>query len=648
MNAKKTAEQILREVGGKDNVQYLTHCVTRLRFNLKSMDQVDEQKVKNISGVVGVVNKGGQFQVIIGQEVVTVYNELQKLGDFSSGAGADKKEEPEEKKGIVNQVLDTIAGIFSPIMAIIAGAGMIKALLSILALVNAIDKSGNLYYFLSFIADASYYFLPIYLACSAAKKFHCNQFMAMLMGGILLHPNLSALKETADVVSVLGIPVKMVTYSSSVIPIILIVFALSYVEKFVEKITPSVIKFIAKPLLTILIMSPIALVVLGPLGSIIGDGLVSLLLSIEKIAPWILPTVIGAFMPFLVMTGMHYSLLPAYVNSLSSLGYETIIGPGNLPSNIGQGTAALCVAVKTKNKEFRQLAVSSGITALLGVTEPALFGVNLRLKKPLIATTIGGGLGGLYAGITGVQRYGGGGAGLAAIGLYVGEDSRNVINALIAALIAFVVTFAIQWYLGFEDIPEEAAEVDALPAGAAAGNQTVSKAAVSGGSEAQVSETRAQRADSAEADNHIYSPLEGNLIPLSEVNDEVFSSGMMGDGAAVKPSVGKLYAPADGTVTVVFETKHAIGMTADNGAEILMHVGIDTVELKGKYFTAHTEPGAVVKKGDLLLEFDVEAIAKAGYDTVTPVLISNSSDYAKTEVKQAGPVLPGEAVITLG
>ncbi|MGN0975526.1 MAG: PTS transporter subunit EIIC, partial [Gemmiger sp.] len=428
--------------------------ISRLRFNLKSLDHVDEARVKQVPGVVGVVNKGGQFQVIIGNEVVSVYNEVLKLGNFNTGKKPDIPV-PEEKKGIVTTILDTIAGIFSPIMPIIAGAGMIKALLSILVLFNLIDKSGNLYYFLSFIADASYYFLPIYLAKSAANKFGCNQFMAMLMGGILLHPNLSALKDTADYVTVLGLPVKMVTYSSSVIPIILIVFALSYVEKFVEKIVPSVVKFILRPLLTILIMAPISLCVLGPLGSFIGDALVNLLLAIEAVIPWALPTIIGGLMPFLVMTGMHYSLLPAYVNSLSTLGYETIIGPGNLPSNIAQGAAALCVAIKTKNKDFRQLAISGGVTALLGVTEPALFGVNLRLRKPLIATTIGGALGGLYAGITGVRRFGGGGAGLAAIGLYVGEDPANVINALIAAAIAFVATFTILWFIGFEDVPAD-------------------------------------------------------------------------------------------------------------------------------------------------------------------------------------------------
>lgn len=619
MDAKKTAQQILQEVGGEGNVSHLTHCVTRLRFTLKSMDHVDGERIKGISGVVGVVDKGGQFQVIIGPDVPVVYAELIKLGDFGK---TQETPAPEEKKGLVNRILDTVAGIFSPIMGIIAGAGMVKALLSILNTFALIDQTGNTYYFLNFIADASYYFLPIFLASSAAKKFQCNTNMAMLMGAILLHPNFTALKDTAEgTVKVLGLPVRMVTYSSSVIPIILIVFALSYVEKFVEKITPKVIKFVARPLLTILIMAPLAFVVLGPLGSIIGDGLVTVLLSVEKIAPWILPTVIGASMPFLVMTGMHNSLLPAYVNSLSVLGYETIIGPGNLPSNIAQGAAALCVAVKTKNKEFRQLSVSGGITALIGVTEPALFGVNLRLKKPLIATTIGGGLGGLYAGITGVQRFGGGGAGLAAIGLYMGESPNNVINALISAGIAFVVTFGILWYLGFEDVAVDT-ENTAVPV--------------------SVPQTA-----SASGKGYVCSPLKGEMIPLSQVEDEAFASGVMGKGMAVKPREGKLYAPVNGRIITVFDTKHAICIEAENSAELLIHVGIDTVELQGTYFHTHVKDGDLVKTGDLLLEFDLTAIEKSGYKTVTPVLVTNTDDFTEILEGTAGEVQAGDRMMTL-
>lgn len=464
MSMQETASRILKEVGGEENVDNLTHCVTRLRFTLKSTEGVDEGRVKAIPGVLGVVNQGGQFQVIIGPDVASAYNEILKLGTFSTSAPLDVNEDDAPKKGAVNRILDTVAGIFSPIMPVIAGVGMIKALLSILKLFSLINPEGELYYFLSFIADAGYYFLLVYLAASAARKFHCNMFMSMLLGAMLLHPNFGALGESGDIVSVIGLPVRIVTYSSSVIPILLIVLVYSYVERFAEKVVPSIIKFIAKPLLSLLIMAPIAFCVLGPLGGFLGDALVSGLLAIQDVVPWALPTIIGAFMPFLVMTGMHYSLLPAYVNSLSALGYETIIGPGNLPSNIAQGAAALCVALKTKNREFRQLAISSGVTALLGVTEPALFGVNLRLKRPLIAMAIGGGLGGLYAGLTGVLRFGGGGAGLAAIGLYVGPDPMNVTNALISCVIAFVATFALMWFIGFEDIPADEAVDDPMEA----------------------------------------------------------------------------------------------------------------------------------------------------------------------------------------
>lgn len=647
MNAKNIAEQVLQEVGGERNVKNVTHCVTRLRFNLNSLENVDEQKIKNISGVLGVVNKGGQFQVIIGPNVAKVYGELIKLGDFDSSKG---ETEEKEKQGIFNKVLDTIAGIFSPIMPIIAGAGMIKALLSILTLFNLIDKSGNVYYFLNFIADASYYFLPIFLASATAKKFQCNSQMAMLMGAILLHPSFIALKDKGDMVKVLGLPIKIVTYSSSVIPIILIVILLSYVEKLVEKITPSMIKFIAKPLFTILIMVPISLGLLGPLGSFIGDGLVYILLSIESIAPWILPTVIGAFMPFLVMTGMHYSLLPAYVNALSTLGHESIIGPGNLPSNIAQGAAALCVAVKTKNKDLKQLAVSSGVTALLGVTEPALFGVNLRLKKPLIATTIGGGLGGLYAGVTGVLRFGGGGAGLAAIGLYVGENPSNVINALISAAIAFMATFVILWYIGFEDIDPEVENK----------SEKNNKFETSNRSEINnnITENKIDRTtninkdqipnkDELHSEFKIYSPLKGKLIPLSQVNDPVFSGEMMGKGVAIKPEEGKLYSPVNGRIASIFDTKHAIGIIADNGAEILIHVGMDTVQLGGKYFDSFIKVDDVIKKGDLLLEFNCEEIQKQGYDTVTPIIITNSNDFKEIIKEETSKIEVGDIILNI-
>lgn len=614
MNVNELAKEILKQVGGKENVSYLTNCMTRLRFNLKSVSEVNEAQIKNIPGVMGVANKGGQFQIIIGTEVAKVCKEIKKIGNLDNQSSVLGEE---RDKGVVSKVLDIIAGIFSQLLPVITGAGMIKALLSLLVLFNLINKTGTTYYFLNFIADSAFYFLPVFLASSAARKFKCNQNLAMLMAGILLHPSFVALKTAGDPVSFLGLPVKLATYSSSVIPIILIVWALSYVEQFAEKIVPSVVKFVAKPLLILLIMSPIALIILGPLGSIVGDGLAAIILSVEGVAPWLIPTLLGIFMPFLVMTGMHYSLVPAYVNQIAAYGYETIVGAGNLPSNIAQGAAALCVACKTKNKDLKQLAISSGFTALLGITEPAMFGINLRLKRPMFAVMVGGGVGGFYAGIMGVQRYGGGASGLASIGLFMGDDASNIIHALISCLIAFIVTFMTQWFIGFEDVVEKEKEV-------------ISKGNI------KITEKRT-----------IMSPLKGQVVPLSEVNDEVFSNEVMGKGIAIIPSEGKLYSPVEGTVVALFDTKHAIGIQTEDGADILLHIGLDTVELGGEYFTAYITTGSKVKAGDLLVEFDHEAIRLKGYDLVTSIVVTNSNQYLEVLATEDNYTNVGQQLLTL-
>lgn len=588
------AKEIIKGVGGKENISELFHCMTRLRFKLKNESIANDEFLKKVKGVITIAKSGGQYQVVIGNHVGEVYSDICNITGIINVKSSNDTS-VQEKKNILNTILDTLIGIFSPIITIIIGAGMIKGLLSLLSLFKIIDTGGNLYYFLNFIGDASYYFLPVFLAASASKKFNCNMYIAILMAAILLHPNFAALKNQGSEVFVLNIPVKIVTYSSTVIPIILIVWVLSYVEKLADKIIPSVIKFVARPLFIILVMSPIAFCILGPLGSFLGDILVSILLKAEENVPWLLPTIIGAFMPFLVMAGMHLSLIPAYVNSLSALGYETLIGPGNFPSNIAQGAAALCVAVKTKNKELRQIAISSGFTALLGITEPALFSVNLRLKKPLIAIIIGGAIGGLYAGIVDTKRYGGGGAGLATIGLFIGDDPNNVINVLISGAIAFVITFAVQFYLGFEDIKEDSKD------------------------------------DETENDNVIkdvvYSPVNGKSINLSEVSDKVFSNEVIGKTVAIEPDIGKIYAPFDGTITSLFSTNHAIGLESNNGTELLIHIGVDTVKLDGKYFKSNFKEGDKIKLGDVLIEFDKDSIKNEGYETVVNVIITNSDKF---------------------
>lgn len=618
MNYENLAKSILENVGEEKNVSHLTHCATRLRFNLKDSTRANVEKLKKINGVMGVVNKGGQFQVIIGSDVASVYKELLKLGNFQSLNG--KSTSGDEKKGLAN-AFDIIAGIFTPILPPLTAAGMLKALLVLLTTFGVMSKESQTYYILSFMSDAIFFLFPVALGYTAAVKFKCNPFMGMLLGGIMIHPNWNALVAAKEAVTFLGLPVRLVSYTSSVIPIILVVWVMSFVENFADKISPKPIKFFSKPLITILIMGPLALIVLGPLGSVLGDGLSKIVTSINNVAPWSIPMIIGGVAPLLVMVGMHYALILIGFNELALKGQENVVGPGFLVSNIAQGGATLGVALKTKNKDLKQLAGSAGLTALLGITEPAMYGVTLRLKKPLISVVAGGALSGLYAGAMGAVRYSSGAPGLASLPIFIGENPMNIVHILIACGIAFVSSFTLTWIIGFEDPIEEVV------------NEVEDEAAV----------------DVQPLTNKITiaSPIKGQVLPLSTVKDETFASEMMGKGIAINPTEGKVVSPVDGKVQMVFKTKHAIGLKANNGPEILIHIGMDTVQLEGKYFTAKVKEGDEIKVGDTLVEFDMDAIKKEGYELITPVIVTNSNDYLEVLPKDIDNVKAGEAVITI-
>ncbi|GIM29716.1 PTS beta-glucoside transporter subunit EIIBCA [Clostridium polyendosporum] len=607
MNYQKLASDILKNIGGETNVANLTHCATRLRFSVKDKSKVNEEAVKKTKGVMGAVYKGGQFQVIIGTDVSSAYNELLKQGNFKKAASTDN----EEKKTIVATILDTIAGIFTPILAPITGAGMLKAVLVLLTTANILSTESQSYYILNFISDAAFFFLPIILAYTSAIKFDCNPYMAMSIGGVLLHPNFSALVSAGKPVSFLGLPVTLATYSSSVIPIILVVWLMSYVEKFADKISPKPIKFFSKPLITLLVVAPVALIAIGPLGTIIGNFIASGVNYINDKAGWLVIFVMGAFSPLLVMTGMHYSLVPITMTSLATVGFDTVLIPGMLAANVAQGGAALCVALKTKNKDLKQLAGSSGVTAVLGITEPAMYGVNLKLKKPFIAVMIGGAVGGLYGGIMGLKAYAMVSPGLAAIPAFIGPGN-NFINAVVVCVISFVGAFIAAWFLGFEEpVDEESIDEEA-------DNITDEEVAIS-------NEVENKTLNNEE----IYSPLAGKVRKLSEVNDPTFAEEIMGKGIAIEPDNGRLVSPVNGVVASIFNTKHALAVMSDSGSELLIHIGIDTVKLGGKYFTSHVKQGDRVSVGDLLVEFDIEAIKKEGFDTITPVIITNTDSYSK-------------------
>ena len=618
MNFENLAKSILEKIGGKENVSNLTHCATRLRFNLKDKSKANTSAIKNINGVMGVVDKGGQYQVIIGNDVNHVYKEITKIAKLDNTTS--NTEEVDDRKPVA-KVIDTITGIFTPILPAITAAGMMKAVLSLLTAFKLITTTSQSYQVINFMADAAFYFLPILLANSAAKKFKCNQYLAMMLGGMLLHPTfvtmVNTAKEAGTSVSVFGLPISLASYSSSVLPIILGVWFMSYVEPIADKVSPKAIKFFTKPLITAVVTGIVLLVVIGPLGYIISDKVGLGIKTLETYASWLVPTLLGGLTPLLVMTGTHYGLIPIGINNRMTMGYDTIIYPGMLASNVSQGGAALAVALKTKDSEIKQLASSAGITAVCGITEPALYGVNLRFKTPLYSSMIGGAVGGLFLGLFRVCNYSGGSPGFLTLPSYIGGDTMmNFVYACIGAVISVVVSFAtcLVLYKDKEEVPVK-------------------------------EEEKVQRSLANEI--IIASPMKGEILPLNEVKDETFASEMMGKGVAIKPVDGKVVSPINGTVETIFKTKHAIGLKSEDGTEILIHIGMDTVQLEGKHFKAYVKDGDKVKIGDTLIEFDKEAIKKEGYELITPVIVTNTNDYLEVLARGVKKVNTGDAIISI-
>ncbi len=619
MDYKKTAAEILRLVGGEKNVASVTNCMTRLRFNLNDAKKADVEAIKKTKGVQGVVTKNGQFQVVIGTDVGNVCDEIKKLGKFEENAAADST----EKNGIIAAFFGTLTAIFQPIIPALAGSGMIKALLALLVALKLVDPGSQTYQIFNAFGDALFSFMPFILAFSAAKRFKCNPYVSAVLAGVLLHSSFTGL-NTGDPVHLFGfIPVTMISYGGSVVPILLIVWVQSYIEKFANKISPKPVKIFLAPMITIIVTGIIGITIAGPLGNLVGQVIAIGFNWLNDYAGWVIPVLMGTFCPFFVMTGMHYCFAPIQTIQYATLGYGTILGPGMLASNIAQGTAALVVGIKSKNKDLKQLGFSSGVTGLMGITEPALYGVNLRLKKPLYASMIGGCAAGLYAGITGIHTFSSTTAGIFALPVYIGgEGFGNVMNAAITIVISMVVTAIATFIIGFDDPVD--AETDDV---------------------SSIEEKKNTPVKAEVIKLTVDSPLEGKIIPLSEVQDEVFSNEIVGKGAAVVPEKGEVHAPSEGEIISIFDTGHALGIRTKDGIELLIHIGLNTVELKGKYFQIHAKEGDHVKKGDLLISFDMDAIRKAGYDITTPVLVSNTADYMDILAKQEGKA--GNGLITV-
>jgi len=593
---------LIKGIGGESNIKDLNHCQTRLRFVLNNYDAADVEYINSIAGVIRVVISGGQCQIVIGTHVKEVYDELSRSLNISTNTDNDT----EEKSSVISRVIDFVSGTFSPIIPAIAGAGMVKALLALLLMFGVVSRDEQSYYLINMMSDAVFYFLPILLAFSAAQKMKCSPLIAAVLGGILLHPSFVALKNAGDPVELFNMPIRMVSYGASVIPILLIVWLQSFVEGFLNKIIPNSIKIVFVPMLTIFIVGIAGLTVLGPLGGYIGDYIVVGFNAMQSYGSWMIVFVMATLWPILVMFGIHHSIVPLSLAQITTMGVENIIGPGALLANIAHGVAALVVSRRVSDSKTKQIANSGGITALMGITEPALYGINLPKKYPLVTGMIGAACGGLYAGFGDVYRYATGASGIPAVPLYIGENVWNLYNILIALAITVVVT-AVLTYLATLRYEKGAPQAD-------------------------VSHDEAEKSGEALLrEELVRSPMQGKVIPLSDVKDEVFASEMLGKGIAIEPTEGKVVAPFDGTVVSILPSKHAVCLQSDTGTELLIHVGLDTVSLGGEHFEAYVSEGNQVKAGETLITCDLEAIAAHGLSLQTPVIVTNLATTAQLD-----------------
>lgn len=617
MKYENLAKDIIKNVGGKENVNSLTHCVTRLRFKLKDESKANTDVLKKMDGVVTVVKSGGQYQVVIGNHVPDVYADVCAVGGFGEGTSSGGSE---EKMSPFNKFIDIISGVFQPILGVLAATGMIKGINAILISANILTATDSTYIILNAIGDSLMYFFPIFLGFTAAKKFKVNQFLGMAIGAALIYPDIAGL--AGQTITFCGIPVVMPAsgYASTVIPIILSIYVASIVEKLFKKIIPDVVKTFLVPFCTLLIVVPVTFIAVGPVASSAANLLGDITLFIYNLSPVIAGIFIGGFWQIFVMFGLHWGLVPIAINNIAVLGSDSIVAT-SIAVCFAQTGVVIAIMLKAKNKKLKSLCIPSIISGMFGVTEPAIYGITLPRKKPFILSCIGGAVTGGIMGLFQTKIYSSGAMGLFVIPTCInpaGIDS-GFYGILLATVVGLGIGFALMFFFGKLD-PEDLRNDDEVAT-------TVEKSIMK--------------------EEILTSPIKGTVKPLSEVKDEAFASGLLGKGIAIEPKEGKVIAPADGTLTTLFPTLHALGITTDSGAELLIHVGMDTVKLEGKHFKARVKQGDKIKKGDVLLEFDINAIKKAGYSLETPVIITNFDKYLDIIETSKNTVEHGENLITV-
>ncbi|EMF0395531.1 PTS glucose transporter subunit IIA [Enterococcus hirae] len=601
MDNQAVGKRVWEAVGGEKNVNSLVHCATRLRFKLKDESVADTQKLKQDPDVIQVVQSGGQYQVVIGSNVADVYQAIVDEQGLTDQSGTE-----DQSKNPLNRLIDIISSIFTPFLGAMAAAGILKGFLSLATVLGWLSADTGAYQILFAAADGVFTFLPVMLAFTAAKKFKTNQFLSVAIAMALVYPAITQLAGAGGAVDFFGLPIVLAQsgYTSSVIPIILAVWVQSKFEPLVKKVIPQFLQMIFVPMIVLLVMVPLTFLLLGPIGTVIGNGLGSLFNSIYSFSPLVAGLIMGSLWQVFVMFGMHWGFVPIMFLNIEQYGFDVMV-PMLLPAVLAQGGAALAVAIRTKDTKLRSLGISSTITSLFGITEPTVYGVTLPLKKPFVIACLSAGIGGAMIGFAGVKAFSSGLVSLLTIPTFISTNQAvesNVTMAILATALSFVLAFVGTLVVGFDEtVQDEKLETN---------QQTTAGDTISS------------------ARHNLKSPLSGKVLPLSDVPDKVFSSGAMGKGLAIDPEKGELIAPADGEITTIFPTGHAVGLTTKDGIEILMHIGMDTVELEGQGFETFVKQGDQVKAGDLLVRFDIEAIKAAGYSMITPIVITNTEHFA--------------------
>ena len=615
---EKLAVDIVEAVGGKENIINATRCATRLRLVLKETPKDANKKVSGLTGVITVVENNGQFQVVIGTHVGKVFDKVQTLVDLDENSAEDTP-----KGSIVNRVIATMSAVFAPFIYILAAAGLLQGCLIIINMINPGFASTGTYEVLSFISWAPFTFLPVFIAITASKHFKCNTFIAVACCAALVSPDWASIASRiagGEAVTFLGIGLAETTYTSTVLPPLFLVLALSYLEKFVDKIIPEVVKSLFTSFICILIMVPLTILVIGPVSDGVATAIANGYNALYNFAPVVAAAVIGGLWQVVVIFGVHWGVTPMVLANFDMYGQDTFQAFQTM-AVVAQMGAAFGVFIKSKKQETKSVALSAGITGIFGITEPTIYGVTLRFKKPFICACISGAVAAAVASFFNSVYYVYAGLpGLLTVVNAIGANPTSIVGELIGCAIAIIGSIVLVQIVGFDEgqIAEE--EVKAMDEVAAT---------------------------TLDGTKEIKSPLSGKVISLSKIDDPVFAGGAMGNGIAIQPSDNKVYAPLDGTVEFVADSKHAVGIKSDDGVELLIHVGMDTVQMNGKGFDVKVNANDKVKAGDLLLEFDREAIEKAGYSLITPVVITNSFEFEQKELCLDEDISYGKSIINL-